>query len=224
MTRANDAPNSWRLHIHPRFFAALLAALLLTACSGSPSTTPPNLAPHWPPDNPAHPERLASPLPAGADPLVWWKATFFDTLPSEVYPDSYAAKVAASLIKETNKTRANNGGLPPVVEDPLLDRVAQAHAIDEATRDYWNHKNPEGMGSHARVLAASGITVTAGAENSSVSDTLNDVTAGTVVVSFLHHVGHRELLLNKDVRRIGVGIYRYAPDEQVHIIQLLMDY
>ena len=202
----------------------LVLALLLTACSGPGSpAAPPNLKPHWPPDNPRQAGRLATPLPAGADPLVWWKDTFFDTLPSAIYADAYSAKVAAALIMETNERRVDNG-LASVFEDELLDRVAQAHAIDEATRDYWNHKNPEGMGSHARVLAASGITVMSGGENSAVADELSAHTANKVILSFEHHTGHRELLLSSEVERIGIGVYRYAPGEQVHIIQLLMTY
>jgi uncharacterized protein YkwD len=124
---------------------------------------------------------------------------------------------------ETNRRRVDNG-LLAVSEDKMLDRVAQAHAVDEATRDYWNHLNPEGMGSHARVMAASGITVTAGGENSAVSDSMGNQTAVQVIHSFEHHPGHRELLLSTAVQRIGIGLYQYAPGEQVHIIQLLMTY
>lgn len=224
MDMLNDALAGGWLHNFQRLFAGLFGALLLTACSGSgsPETIPGPIT-HWPPDEPGKPERLATPLPEGADPLAWWKSTFFDPLPSSIYSDGYTAKVAAALIKETNERRADNG-VQPVLEDNLLDRVAQAHAIDEATRDYWNHRNPEGMGSHARVLAASGITVTAGGENSAVADVLGSHTASQVIRSFEFHPGHRELLLNPDVQRIGIGVYQYAPDEQVHIIQLLMAY
>src|SRR4051794_16890702 len=119
MVKANDARNSGGLHGWGRLFCLQLVALLLTACAGS-SPAPPQLAPHWPPDNPRQPERLATPLPAGADPLVWWKATFFDTLPAAIYSDGLSSKVAESLIEETNKVRADNA-VGPVSEDPLLD-------------------------------------------------------------------------------------------------------
>ena len=224
MVKDNDGPFPAWLQAFRHCFPAILAAMLLTACTGPGSpATPPDLARRWPPDEPRQAVRLATPLPLGNDPLEWWKSTFFDTLPQSVYADSYSAKVAVALIKETNERRADNG-LAAVSEDPLLNKVAQAHAIDEATRDYWNHRNPEGMGSRDRVLAASGIAVTAGGENSAVANSLDDRTAAVVVRSFEFHPGHRELLLSAEVQQIGVGIFQYARGEQVHIIQLLMTY
>jgi uncharacterized protein YkwD len=224
MVKDNDGPYAAWLQAFRHCFPAILAALLAAACTGPASPiAPPDLTRRWPPDEPRQAARLTTPLPPGADPLVWWESTFFDTLPQSVYADSYSAKVAVALIKETNERRADNG-LAAVSEDHLLSRVAQAHAFDEATRDYWNHRNPEGMGSRDRVLAASGIAVTSGGENSAVANSLDNRTAAVVVHSFEHHAGHRELLLSTEVQRIGVGIYQYGPQEQVHIIQLLMTY
>ena len=212
----------------PRLHTLLLlipTLLLLGSCTGSaPATTPPEvIGDKWPPAAPKHPERLATPLPSGADPLVWWKATFFDPLPPSIYPDQAMATLAHNLITQTNKARADNG-LPAVSEDLLLDRVAQAHAVDQGIRDYWNHKNPEGMGSHDRVMAASGITVTAGAENSAVESIVAGDTAQVVITAFLNHPGHRELLLNPAVTKVGFGVYRYAPGEFTFVVQLLMAY
>jgi uncharacterized protein YkwD len=200
----------------------ILSAVLLASCtSGSAPEGPQVGRPGWPPSKPRHPERLASAFTPGSDPLVWWKSAIFDSVPAGIYSDPGHAALARSVIVETNKTRAGHG-LGAVSEEIVLDRVAQAHARDQAIRDYWDHKSPEGMGSRDRVKAASGIVVTVGGENSAVQS--GPTSGGSVVRSFELHAGHRELLLNTGVKRIGVGVYQYAPGEAVHVVQLLMDY
>src|SRR4051794_41669779 len=91
---------------------ALLGAVLLPACGGSPPvTTGPRIGigVWWPPETPRHPERLVLTDASITDPLVWWKVNIFDPLPANVYERPEWASYAAAVIKETNKTRARYG-------------------------------------------------------------------------------------------------------------------
>src|SRR5687768_11943220 len=109
MVTSRDGLNSPRLHGLRRSIAAILAALCLAGCSRSGLVPEQVSAPRpWPPDKPRQASRLESPFSPGSDPLVWWKSTFFDTLPAGIYRDTLAAQVASAVIEETNEARADN--------------------------------------------------------------------------------------------------------------------
>jgi uncharacterized protein YkwD len=200
-----------------------LLVLLCAACSGSGSSdnilTPPGQ--WWPPETPRQRNRLHV-ISQSSDPQHWWVSNVYSLLPADTYDSALHADYAAQLARETNEVRRSHS-LPPVQVDPLLNRVAQAHAMDQAIRDYWSHTTPEGLGSHLRLAAAGGPQVLAGGENSSANP-IGLPPASQVVRSYEHHPGHRELLLHPEVTRIGVGVYRYAPNEMYHVVQLLMDF
>lgn len=198
-----------------------LGLLLLTGCGGGGSAVEP-IIPGWPPDLPRQPQRLVLSHPDEANPQLWWSENILSLVPPDIYGDSYFRRRAAEVVQATNERRAAYG-LPAVQELPLLDRVAQAHAMDQAIRDYWAHKTPEGLGSHDRIRAAGGGEVSVGGENSTISFH-NYGNGDEIVRSFENHPGHRELLLNPDVRYIGVGVYDYGPGENEFIMQLLVDF
>lgn len=201
--------------------ASLALILALCACSGGGQTRVLEGV-WWPPEQPRHPERLVLTAPDEPDPLVWWRLNIESLVPPQIYSNSNQATLAEQIVEETNATRARYG-LNPVERDERLDRVAQAHAIDCTTRDYWSHTTPEGLGSRDRIEAATGIKVKAGAENSSAGiPGIN--TARQVVRGWELSPGHRALLLNPDVRYIGVGVYVYSADELEQYVQLLDDF
>jgi uncharacterized protein YkwD len=154
--------------------------------------------------------------------LEWWRVNIYEQVPPDCYNTAEQREFAKNFIDSTNRTRQAHG-LQPVVNHPLLQRVAQAHARDQATRDYWSHNTPEGLGNWQRVEAAGGPPIAAGGENSATSPDSLPVPA-VIVRDFELHPGHRELLLNPDVEYIGVGVYQYAPDETYHVVQLLMKF
>ena len=194
--------------------------LCLAGCSAGSS--PISNERDYPPGTPANPERLASTMPDGADPQAWWSASILSLVPAEVYPDAGIAREAGRLVEATNRKRLA-AGLNPVQVLPALDKVAQAHAMDEAIRNYWNHMTPEGLGSSDRIRASGLGEVTAGAENSAVARP-KDSSVEQVVEKFSIHQGHRELLFDPAVQYIGVGIYNYSRDEHVHYVQLLVSF
>lgn len=189
----------------------------LLGCAGGP---PGRIEPGYPPEEPRQPERLALVAPEITEPLEWWRVNILEALPATTYDNDSQAEAAAKLLEATNAIRLERG-LAPVEPLPLLDRVAQAHARDQAIRDYWSHHTPEGLSSHQRILAASGLAVVAGGENSAIGNQETN-TPGQIVQGWLLHRGHRDLLLNPDVTHMGAGIYNYRSGEWTYYVQLLV--
>jgi uncharacterized protein YkwD len=175
----------------------------------------------WPPEEPRQPGRLSLAAPDEADPLEWWRLNIESLVPGGIYDSTRHAELADQIVEETNRTRTGHG-LDPVARDSRLDLVAQAHAIDCTVRDYWSHRTPEGLGSRDRIRAATGLEVTVGAENSSAGIP-DSYTARELVRGWELSPGHRELLLNPDVKYIGVGTYFFSEDELQQYVQLLVD-
>lgn len=202
----------------PRIAVVLAALSAAAACGGSPAGRP---EPGWPPEEPRQPERLLIAEPTIADPLQWWQVNIRSPLPPDIYQDAAQAQAAERTAIAANQVRARYG-LEPAVRLPELDFIAQAHARDQAIRDYWSHWTPEGLGSGARIQAGSGLAITAGGENSSIA-TPDVHTPGQIVQGWLEHAGHRELLLSPQVRFSGVGVYNYGPGEWTYYVHLLVD-
>ena len=196
----------------------LLAAIAVAGCGGSSSVD----EVWWPPEQPRQPERLTLLDPDAPAGEAWWAANVMAQLPTSTYATLQQRDFAAGLLAEVNLVRARYG-LPAVEPLDTLNRVAQAHALDEAVRDYWSHHTPEGLTSRQRVHAAGGGTVAAGGENSSIGH-FGQTTPAGVVYSWEHHSGHRELLLNADVRYMGAGAYGYSSGEFAYFVALLVSF
>ncbi len=194
--------------------------LLLQACTSSVPQVP--RQDDWPPGKPRQAQRLRLLAGEQTDPLLWWSQNILEMVPPDIYPDAQTARQAEDFIAETNAKRTA-AGLQPLVPLPLMNRVAQAHALDQATRDYWNHRTPEDLGSRDRILAAGKVDVMHGGENSAVARP-GQATVRDVVDEFSIHPGHRELLYDPEVEFIGVGIYNYSPAEHIHFVQLLVSF
>jgi uncharacterized protein YkwD len=196
-----------------------LVLFALAACGGGGSQ-PELTGVWWPPEQPRQPGRLVLAAPDEPDPLEWWRLNIESAVPAGIYTSREHAQLAEQIVAETNLTRERHG-LDPVSRDTRLDRVAQAHAIDCATRDYWAHTTPEGLASRDRIRASTRLSVVAGAENSSAG-VPGGYTAREIVRGWELSPGHRELLLSPAVRLIGVGTYVYSEDELQHYVQLLV--
>lgn len=61
------------------------------------------------------------------------------------------------MTQMVNNARSMNGGLPRLKKSKLLSDMARAYAEDMAKRDFFGHKNPEGLGMVQRGTAL-GIT------------------------------------------------------------------
>ncbi|MBP5857896.1 hypothetical protein KAJ83_12830 [Marivibrio halodurans] len=97
-------------------------------------------------------------------------------------------------------------GLLPLSRNRLLDRAAQAHVEDMARRDYFAHRTPDGTGPADRVDRV-------GYHWSRVLENLaaGQPSAREVVQGWIDSkAGHREAMLDKTVREVGIG-YTYRP-------------
>lgn len=106
------------------------------------------------------------------------------------------------VLREVNAFRARHG-LPPLRLEPVLNEAAQRHADDMAYRDYFAHKTPSGTGpgDRAAVVGYRGLV-------------LENLAAGmgtpkAAVQGWIESkTGHREAMLNRDIRDVGIG-YRF---------------
>lgn len=212
------APESCTIcQVNKRIIWAILWVLLAASCSGSGGSGNP-----WPPSSPRQPDRLQLVAPDESDSLAWWRENILVGLANSGEQDEQQQQYVQSLLEETNRIRLANG-VAPVELNASLCSVAQAHALDQATRDYWAHKTPEGLSSRKRIEAATGLVVAAGGENSSIGLTGLE-TAESMVRGWASHSGHRELLLNPDVQYMGGGWAQYSGGEPLFVTQLLVSF
>ncbi len=109
-----------------------------------------------------------------------------------------------------NRERAAHG-LPALLMDPRLTQASQLHSDDMGRRDFYAHKDPDGVEPSARVYAQGlpphGTTV---AEN---------IHWGTgflgapreIMRDWMNSPGHRRNILRPEVSHVGVGIGFDAP-------------
>ncbi len=131
---------------------------------------------------------------------------------------AYVTEQRLVIFELTNQTR-DNAGVQPLVLDPLLNRVAQAHARDMAERDFFSHTNPDGLSPFDRLTAA-GIEYRAAGENIAWYPT-----AATAVRGWINSTGHYENLVRSSFGRIGIGVYKENPDESgnFYYVQVFTD-
>lgn len=102
-----------------------------------------------------------------------------------------------------------NAGLPLLVADTSLAKLASDRAADMSTRRYYAHKNPDGQYFYDFLKPSENKSKYA-CENLDLEFTTN---VGTYVNDWLNSTsGHRECMLNKTIRSAG---YAAAPFETV---------
>lgn len=114
---------------------------------------------------------------------------------SEVRPDPEAEERMLALI---NAERAR-AGLPALVVDEALRRVARAHSEDMLRRGYFSHYTPEGKSPSDRLIEAS-ISFGVAGENIALAPHVAVAHAG-----LMESPGHRENILSPAFRRVGIG-------------------
>ena len=108
--------------------------------------------------------------------------------------------VVQDVVGLVNDARAD-AGCAPVRSDPRLQRAAQDHSIDMATRDYLSHTDPDGRTFAERIRDA-------GFEGSPLGENLaaGHTSPESVVAAWLGSGPHRAAILNCAYTRIGVGL------------------
>lgn len=108
------------------------------------------------------------------------------------------------VIEYTNAARAQNGGLPALTENSLLDQDAQMKVNDMFTKQYFKHVSPTGVGPAdlAKVIGYEYVIV---GENLALGDFDSDP---GVVTAWMNSPGHRANILNNHYQEIGVAVGR----------------
>ncbi len=106
------------------------------------------------------------------------------------------------VIEYTNGARAQNGGLPALIENELLDRDAQMKLDDMFAKQYFEHVSPTGVGP-ADLAKTVGYAYVIVGENLALGDFGSDE---GVVTAWMNSPGHRANILNAHYREIGVAV------------------
>lgn len=104
------------------------------------------------------------------------------------------------IITLTNQKRAENN-LQPLVYNPLLEKAAQAKADNMFAENYWAHYAPSGKSPWYFITGAGYQYLFAG-ENLARDFT----SAQTTVDAWMNSPSHRENILDKNFKEIGVAV------------------
>lgn len=102
-----------------------------------------------------------------------------------------------AIVRVMNSVRAANG-VPPLRIGPALTRAARAHSVDMARRGYFDH------GSFVQRLRRFGVRAPYVGEN--LASGTRPLSAGAIVQMWVASPPHRQNLLDRGFRRIGVGV------------------
>jgi uncharacterized protein YkwD len=102
-----------------------------------------------------------------------------------------------AVVKLINSFRQRNGARPLLV-GPALSRAAQAHSTDMAQHGYFDH------GAFATRLRSFGVRAPYLGENLAAGT--RPLTPAMIVRMWIQSPPHRENLLDRSFRRIGVGV------------------
>lgn len=153
----------------------------------------------------------------GGFPMPWGNGQFPFPFPSpqpEPQPtDGWAPQWTAwedEVLARTNDTRARGvvcGGqnmppAPPVAANGQLRTAARNHSRDMATRNYFEHENPEGMGPMKRANNA-GFQSTFVGENIAAGQP----SPASVVQAWIDSPGHCVNMMDPRYKVLGVGYY-----------------
>ena len=109
---------------------------------------------------------------------------------------------ARGIIERTNIERAQNGALPALTENTLLNRDAQMKVDDMFAKQYFEHVSPTDVGPSDLAQAVGYAYVTVG-ENLALGDFAGDT---GVVTAWMNSPGHRANILNTHYMEIGVAV------------------
>jgi uncharacterized protein YkwD len=128
-------------------------------------------------------------------------------------PENVAAMSAATLCL-LNGIRVDHG-LAPLASNPHLVTAATAYAQDLIAGSYFSHTGRDGSTVFDRVKAAGYIPPGAGwslGENLAWGTGSYSTPQGAVD-AWMHSPGHRDNILRRDYREVGIGVVIGVPDD-----------
>lgn len=182
-----------------------------------PAFTPHGLVlpPGW--AMPPMPNGLPFPMPSGFAMPTATAPPPASTVPPPPPPaasDAWPATNASledQVLAEVNARRAVGavcgdktfGPAPPLGNHTALRVAARGHSKDMATRNYFDHTNPEGKGPKERIMAAGWLNPGYSGENIAAGNG----TASATVQQWMKSPGHCENIMDKDFKYLGVGYF-----------------
>lgn len=134
---------------------------------------------------------LAASTRAGANAITPPPLTSPGTGTTLPRPGEYA------VVRAMNSVRAANG-LPPLRIGRALTRAARAHSVDMVRRGYFDH------GPFVQRLRRFGVRASYVGENLASGST--PLSAAAIVQMWIASPPHRQNLLDRSFRRVGVGV------------------
>lgn len=104
------------------------------------------------------------------------------------------------VLNLVNKERTQRG-LSPLNYSYELEKVAKAHSLDMASRNYFSHNSPEGKTPFDRIKNA-GISYNSAGENIAAGQKSPE----EVVNGWMNSPGHRANILNSNYTKMGIGV------------------
>lgn len=184
-----------------------------------PAFTPHGLVlpPGW--AMPPMPSGLPFPIPGFPPPSGTATATPLPTStapppPPPTASDTWPAangSLEDQVLAEVNARRAMGavcgdktfGPAPPLANHAALRTAARGHSKDMATRNYFDHNNPEGKGPKERIMAAGWLNPGYSGENIAAGNG----TSSATVNQWMKSPGHCENIMDKDFKYLGVGYF-----------------
>ncbi len=152
---------------------------------------------------------IAPQLPSLLDPLLTPPAV---SQPKAVVPPPgvrHLERVEDLVFAMTNQARLAKG-LPALIKDEELRRVAQAYSDDMLVRRFFDHSTPEGVSFDERISDQYQHQVNFIGENiwfaAGYNPERSRKLAQEIVSGWLISPGHRENILSPDFTHLGVGI------------------
>lgn len=115
-------------------------------------------------------------------------------------PNSHLTRVG--VIAWTNNNRQQNGNLPALTENTLLDKAAQLKLQDMFKQQYFEHINPQGIGP-GDLARQAGYNFIAEGENLALGNFTDDQ---ELLTAWMNSPGHRANILNTKYEEIGVAV------------------
>ena len=120
-----------------------------------------------------------------------------------------AAEARAATVCLINAERTRQG-LPALVADPGLQAAAEAHSLDMAARDYFEHDTPEGVKPWMRITRQ-GYQAQLVGENLAWGEGQKSTPVEAMRL-WMASDGHRANLLEARYTQIGVGLAFDSPE------------
>ncbi len=117
-------------------------------------------------------------------------------------PQINASAFEKEVLDLVNAERAKKG-LNALEWSNELATVARAHSKDMSERGFFSHTNPDGLSAFDRIKNA-GIKYSYAAENIAAGQS----TPQEVVTGWMNSAGHRANILNPNLKKLGVGLYK----------------